>query len=107
MPLSIHLLKDFPEDDEFPIEEKRRLRNLFSAILGKAIHDAFTTAQDSQHYVKSARYWLFGPQNTEASFSFAWICEQLDLDYRALQTTLKSFDSDSVLRDERMEFLLA
>lgn len=104
MPDSSHLLLQF---EDFDCVEIKCIRNLFAAVLGKAIHDAFTTSQDSQYYVKTARYWLFGPQEPEASFSFAWICEQLDLDYKALQVTLKSYDTNPELKKERLGFLLA
>ncbi|MCI5066390.1 hypothetical protein MRY87_11760 [bacterium] len=71
-------------------------RNLLMAILERAILDF---VGNDQREVRQAEEWLFEEeQGTElaqreerpiAPFSFAWVCQQLDLDIRFILQTIK------------------
>lgn len=80
-------------------------RNLLSAVLARAICDAFGSAQCDRHIVRSARQWLFGALTPTRAFSFAWVAQHLDLDPIALQQTLKSYEGDPDVLQERLSLL--
>ena len=80
-------------------------RNLLSAVLARAICDAFGAAQCDRHIVRSARQWLFGALTPTRAFSFAWVAQHLDLDPVALQHTLKTYENDPDILNERLSLL--
>ena len=80
-------------------------RNLLAAVLARAICDAFGNAQCDRHVVRSARQWLFGKLTPTRAFSFAWVAQHLDLEPLALQNTLKSYENDPNILEERLSML--
>jgi hypothetical protein len=80
-------------------------RNLLSAVLTRAILDAFGTAHCERHVVRSARQWLFGKLTPSSPFSFAWIATQLDIDPIALQKSLRSYEDAPEAMQERLTLL--
>ncbi len=80
-------------------------RNLLAAVLARAICDAFGSAQCDRHVVRSARQWLFGKLTPSRAFSFAWVAQHLDLDPIALQQTLRSYESNPEMIQERLSLL--
>lgn len=80
-------------------------RNLLSAVLARAICDAFGSAQCDRHIVRSARQWLFGTLTPNRAFSFAWVAQHLDLDPAALQQTLRDYECDPDTLQERLTVL--
>jgi len=80
-------------------------RNLLAAVLARAICDAFGAAQCDRHVVRSARQWLFGGLTPTRAFSFAWVAEHLDLDPAVLQHTLRSYEGDPEILQERLGML--
>ncbi|MBP9837773.1 MAG: hypothetical protein KBC84_03580 [Proteobacteria bacterium] len=80
-------------------------RNLLAAVLARAICDAFGSAQCDRHVVRSARQWLFGALDPTRAFSFAWVAQNLDLDPVALQGTMKSYEGDPDMLQERLNLL--
>jgi len=80
-------------------------RNLLAAVLARAICDAFGSAQCDRHVVRSARQWLFGVLTPSRVFSFAWVVNHLDLDPVALQHTLRSYESNPGMLQERLSML--
>ena len=80
-------------------------RNLLAAVLARAICDAFGSAQCDRHVVRSARQWLFGALTPKRAFSFAWVAQHLDLDPIALQGTLRNYETDPDMLQERLSLL--
>lgn len=80
-------------------------RNLLAAVLARAICDAFGSAQCDRHVVRSARQWLFGALTPSRAFSFAWVAQHLDLDPCALQQTLRSYEGNPDMLQERLNML--
>lgn len=80
-------------------------RNLLAAVLARAICDAFGSAQCDRHVVRSARQWLFGVLTPHRAFSFAWVSQHLDLDPIALQQTLRSYETNPEMLQERLSLL--
>ena len=80
-------------------------RNLLAAVLARAICDAFGSAQCDRHIVRSARQWLFGALTPTRVFSFAWVVQHLDLDPVALQHTLRSYEGNPEMLQERLSLL--
>lgn len=80
-------------------------RNLLAAVLARAICDAFGSAQCDRHIVRSARQWLFGVLTPTRAFSFAWVAQHLDLDPVALQHTLKTYETNPDVLQERLSLL--
>jgi hypothetical protein len=80
-------------------------RNLLSAVLARAICDAFGSAQCDRHVVRSARQWLFGSLTPTRAFSFAWVAQHLDLDPVALQHTLRGYEGNPEVLQERLSML--
>ncbi len=80
-------------------------RNLLAAVLARAICDAFGSAQCDRHVVRSARQWLFGRLTPTRAFSFAWVVQHLDLDPIALQHTLRSYEGNPEMLQERLSLL--
>jgi hypothetical protein len=80
-------------------------RNLLAAVLARAICDAFGSAQCDRHVVRSARQWLFGKLTPTRAFSFAWVAQHLDLDPVALQQTLRGYEGNPVILQERLSLL--
>lgn len=80
-------------------------RNLLAAVLARAICDAFGTAHCERHIVRSARQWLFGKLTPTKSFSFAWVCMNLDLDPIALQDTLRTYEDNPDEIQDRLALL--
>jgi len=95
------------EDDEGRVAAKgiKPERNLLSAVLARAICDAFGSAQCDRHVVRSAKQWLFGKLTPTRAFSFAWVAQHLDLDPIALQHTLRSYETNPVMLQERLSLL--
>lgn len=80
-------------------------RNLLAAVLARAICDAFGSAQCDRHVVRSARQWLFGKLTPTRAFSFAWVAQHLDLDPIALQHTLRGYEGNPMVLQERLSLL--
>ena len=80
-------------------------RNLLAAVLARAICDAFGSAQCDRHVVRSARQWLFGRLTPTRAFSFAWVVQHLDLDPSALQHTLRGYEGNPEVLQERLSLL--
>ncbi|MBL7662024.1 hypothetical protein JNK13_04640 [bacterium] len=80
-------------------------RNLLAAVLARAICDAFGSAQCDRHVVRSARQWLFGKLTPTRAFSFAWVAQHLDLDPAQLQVTLKGYEGNPEMVEERLSLL--
>ncbi|RMD84055.1 MAG: hypothetical protein D6808_07640 [Candidatus Dadabacteria bacterium] len=80
-------------------------RNLLAAVLARAICDAFGSAQCDRHEVRTARQWLFGRLTPKLPFSFAWVSLHLDLDPVSLQETLRQYEDDPEMVEERLNFL--
>jgi len=80
-------------------------RNLLAAVLARAICDAFGSAQCDRHVVRSARQWLFGKLTPTRAFSFAWVAQHLDLDPVSLQLSLRNYETDPVMLQERLSLL--
>ncbi len=93
------------EVEENEKAESQPERNLLSAVLARAICDAFGTAHCERHVVRSARQWLFGKLTPTKSFSFAWVCHHLDLDPLQLQDTLRTYEDDPDSVQERLQLL--
>lgn len=80
-------------------------RNLLSAVLARAICDAFGTAHCERHVVRSARQWLFGKLTPKRPFSFAWVSIHLDLDPMALQGSLRTYEDNPDDIQDRLTLL--
>ncbi|MDD2943367.1 MAG: hypothetical protein PHC51_10430 [bacterium] len=97
---------EFAEDNDNSSDKNiKPERNLLAAVLARAICDAFGSAQCDRHVVRSARQWLFGALTPTRSFSFAWVAHHLDLDPLALQGTLKNYEGDPEILQERLSLL--
>lgn len=96
-----------PEEEESPASSRgvKPERNLLAAVLARAICDAFGSAQCDRHVVRSARQWLFGALTPTRAFSFAWVSQHLDLDPIALQQTLKAYEQNPDVLNERLNLL--
>lgn len=92
------------EESSVPYKIKPE-RNLLAAVLARAICDAFGSAQCDRHIVRSARQWLFGKLSPSRPFSFAWVAQHLDLDPIALQYTLRSYEGQPEMIQERLSLL--
>ena len=92
------------EESSVPYKIKPE-RNLLAAVLARAICDAFGSAQCDRHIVRSARQWLFGKLSPSRPFSFAWVAQHLDLDPIALQHTLRSYEGQPEMIQERLSLL--
>lgn len=95
-------------DDEAGSASAREVkpeRNLLAAVLARAICDAFGSAQCDRHIVRSARQWLFGALTPTRAFSFAWVAQHLDLEPFQLQQTLKTYEGDPDILQERLSLL--
>ena len=77
-------------------------RNLWAAVLSRAICDALGSAQCDAITVRKARQWLYGQLTPSKPHSFAWVAHQLDLEPEALQKTIRSFEKDPNLLQERL-----
>jgi len=64
-------------------------RRLLLAILERAILDY---VGNDPHEVEQAEEWIFGALESSgrSQFSFPWLCEQLDLDHRAIARKIKA-----------------
>jgi hypothetical protein len=80
-------------------------RNLLSAVLARAICDAFGTAHCERHIVRSARQWLFGKLTPKKPFSFAWVAIHLDLEPVQLQETLRTYEGNPDEIQDRLALL--
>ena len=92
-------------DSQQSISPVKPERNLLAAVLARAICDAFGSAQCDRHEVRSARQWLFGQLTPKLPFSFAWVAIHLDLEPNSLQETLRKYEGDPALIEERLNFL--
>lgn len=93
------------EEESFVPYRIKPERNLLAAVLARAICDAFGSAQCDRHIVRSARQWLFGKLTPSRAFSFAWVAQHLDLDPIALQQTLRSYEGQPEMIQERLSLL--
>ncbi len=95
------------DDDEGYVSSRgvKPERNLLAAVLARAICDAFGSAQCDRHVVRSARQWLFGSLTPSRAFSFAWVVQHLDLDPIALQQTLRGYEGNPEVLQERLSLL--
>jgi hypothetical protein len=93
------------EEGQSSAREVKPERNLLAAVLARAICDAFGSAQCDRHVVRSARQWLFGPLDSSKAFSFAWVVQHLDLEPLALQGTLRTYETDPDMLQERLSML--
>ncbi len=94
------------EEDEGAISFRiKPERNLLAAVLARAICDAFGSAQCDRHVVRSARQWLFGTLTPTRAFTFAWVAQHLDLDPIALQATLRGYEQNPEVLQERLSLL--
>jgi len=80
-------------------------RNLLSAVLARAICDAFGSAHCERHIVRSARQWIFGKLSPKEPFSFAWVAIHLDLEPDQLQMSLREYEDDPESIQDRLTFL--
>jgi len=96
---------NFEEEDSSTCYSIKPERNLLAAVLARAICDAFGSAQCDRHVVRSARQWLFGKLTPSRAFSFAWVAQHLDLDPIALQQTLRCYEGDPDMIQERLSLL--
>lgn len=80
-------------------------RNLLSAVLARAILDAFGTAHCERHIVRGARQWLFGKLKPSVPFSFAWVALHLDIDPKALQRSLRTYEDSPEDMQDRLTLL--
>lgn len=97
----------YVEEDESFVSSRgvKPERNLLAAVLARAICDAFGSAQCDRHVVRSARQWLFGAITPCRAFSFAWVSQHLDLDPVALQHTLRGYEGNPDILNERLSLL--
>ncbi len=94
------------EEEESSVSHRiKPERNLLAAVLARAICDAFGSAQCDRHVVRSARQWLFGKLTPSRVFSFAWVAQHLDLEPFALQQTLRSYEGNPEMVQERLSLL--
>ena len=93
------------EENQEALSPVKPERNLLSAVLARAICDAFGTAHCERHIVRSARQWLFGKLTPKRAFSFAWVTLHLDIDPISLQHSLKSYESKPEEIQERLTLL--
>ncbi len=93
------------EEDQESFSPVKPERNLLSAVLARAICDAFGTAHCERHIVRSARQWLFGKLLPKKPFSFAWVALHLDLDPVTLQQSLKGYENNPEEIQERLTLL--
>jgi len=72
-----------------PSEKGSPERNLLMAVLERAILDF---VGNDQKEIDSVEEWIFSEGSLEADneFSFAWICEQLDLDAPQVSELIKN-----------------
>ena len=97
---------NFSEEDSSPSGRGvKPERNLLSAVLARALCDAFGSAQCDRHVVRSARQWLFGSLTPSRAFSFAWVVQHLDLDPIVIQHTLRSYEGNPEVLQERLNLL--
>ncbi|MDZ4784751.1 MAG: hypothetical protein SGJ02_01615 [bacterium] len=92
-------------DSQLSLSPVKPERNLLAAVLARAICDAFGSAQCDRHEVRSARQWLFGQLTPKLPFSFAWVAIHLDLDPVSLQETLRNYEGNPAMIEERLNFL--
>ena len=95
-------------EDEESVSSSRGVkpeRNLLAAVLARAICDAFGSAQCDRHVVRSARQWLFGALTPTRAFSFAWVAQHLDLEPLQLQQSLKGYEFNPEVLNERLNLL--
>lgn len=96
----------FEEEENFTSSRTvKPERNLLAAVLARAICDAFGSAQCDRHVVRSARQWLFGQLTPSRVFSFAWVVNHLDLDPISLQQTLRCYEGNPDMLQERLSML--
>ena len=90
----------YVEEDESFVSSRgvKPERNLLAAVLARAICDAFGSAQCD-------RQWLFGAITPCRAFSFAWVSQHLDLDPVALQHTLRGYEGNPDILNERLSLL--
>lgn len=62
-------------------------RNLVLGVLERAILDY---VGNDQAEMESASEWLFDDLEDNSTFTFAWVCEQLDLDKYSIQKMIKA-----------------
>jgi len=105
--MSVARVRAGSSEEEYNVasREVKPERNLLAAVLARAICDAFGSAQCDRHVVRSARQWLFGKLTPTRSFSFAWTVQHLDLDPAALQATLRSYEGNPEMLQERLSLL--
>jgi hypothetical protein len=97
---------NYSEDDNVSVNSAiKPERNLLAAVLARAICDAFGSAQCDRHVVRSARQWLFGALTPKRAFSFAWVAEHLELEPDQLQQTLKTYEGNPEILQERLSLL--
>lgn len=63
-------------------------RNLLSAILSRAIADAYTNSHIERHIRRDARRWISAKVNLRKAFSFGWCCTHIDLDPEKIKNIL-------------------
>lgn len=105
--MSVSKVNEASSEEELSVStrEVKPERNLLAAVLARAICDAFGSAQCDRHVIRSARQWLFGALTPKKAFSFAWVAQHLDLDPKGLQITLKSYEGDPDILQERLSLL--
>ena len=86
------------EDYQNPnsVSPVRGERALLSAMMGRAICDAFGLAQCEKHLVRNARHWLFSPLTPKRPFSFAWTAHYLDLEPEDILKNLKDLTPEQI-----------
>lgn len=74
-------------NDEFHLAMRTSVpeRKLLSAIVRRAILD-YISGDDRRDDVKE---WIFSRASAREAFSFAWICEQLDLNLKLVTEAIK------------------
>ena len=104
-PMAVNKFSAEREEDQEALSPVKPERNLLSAVLARAICDAFGTAHCERHIVRSARQWLFGKLSPKRSFSFAWVALHLDLDPVSLQQSLRGYENNPEQIQERLTLL--
>lgn len=85
------------ENDVEAYDQTKPERNLLSAIMARAICDAFGDAHCEGHFTRNAKRWIFAPINEKKPFSFGWVAAHLNLDSKDLQGKLERWTEKEIL----------
>jgi|GEM_PF-750527 hypothetical protein len=87
-------LQDFDKfiDNMYVSGDFKPERNLLSAVLARAVCDAFGNIEVEKHVRRTARQWIFGVTDPNQPFSFDWVCNSLDIDPNELRRMLRNYE---------------